>query len=62
LTLKRGADSLFWLSSLASLSGIKSESNTLSPVQRSIIKIFSFIGKYWYYWGDEELVVVSRKE
>jgi SAM-dependent methyltransferase len=62
LKLKRGADSLFWLSSLASLSGIKSESNTLSPVQRSIIRIFSVICKYWYYWGDEELVVVSRKE
>jgi SAM-dependent methyltransferase len=62
LKLKRGADSLFWLSSLASLSGIKSESNTLSLVQRSIIRIFSLIAKYWYYWGDEELVVVSRKE
>jgi SAM-dependent methyltransferase len=62
LTLKRGADSLFWLSSLASLMGMKSESNTLTLVQRSIIRICSVIAKYWYYWGDEELVVVSRKE
>jgi SAM-dependent methyltransferase len=62
LIFKRGADSLFWLSSLASLLGIKSKSNSLSPLQRIIIKIFSFIGKYWYHWGDEELVVVSKKE
>ena len=62
LTLKRGADSLFWLSSLASLLGMKSKSNTLSLIQRSIVKTFSVIGKYWYHWGDEEIVVVSKKE
>ena len=62
LTLKRGADSLFWLSSLAAFLGIKSEANKLSPFQRTVIKINSFISKYWYFAGDEELVMVVRKQ
>lgn len=62
LTLKRGADSLFWLSSLASFWGIKSKSNQLSFLQRIIINTFSFIGKYWYFPGDEELIMVAKKK
>lgn len=62
VTFKRGADSLFWLSSLASALGMKSKANRLSALQRTVIRAFSIIGKYWYQWGDEELVVVAKKE
>ncbi len=62
LSSLRGADSLFWLSTLASFLGMKSESQKLSSFQRIIIKSFSSIAKYWFYSGDEELIVVAKKK
>jgi SAM-dependent methyltransferase len=61
MSFVRGADSLFWLSSIASLLSIKSKSQNISKLQRLIIKFFSFLSKYWLFFGDEEFVVISRK-
>lgn len=58
---KTGADSLFWLSTLASLLGIKSKSRAVSSFQKIAIKVCSVIMRYWFFLGDEELVVVGRK-
>jgi len=60
--LTSGGDSLFWLSSLASLLGIKSKSQNISLLQKLIIQSISSIMRYWVAVGDEELIVVARKE
>lgn len=59
---RRGGDSLFWLSSLASLLGIKSKSQNISFLQKLVIKGVSIILRYWFFIGDEELIVVARKK
>jgi len=61
-TFRRGGDSLFWLSSLASLLGIKSKSQNISFLQKLCIKGVSFILRYWFFIGDEELIVVAKKK
>lgn len=59
---KRGADSLFWLLIISSYLGLKSTKNELSYLQKTAIRIASFVLKWWYYLGEEELVFVFRKK
>lgn len=58
---RKGADSLFWLSSIASFLGIKSVSQDVSSIQKLIINFFSIVARYWFHLGTEELIVVARK-
>ncbi|MCB4792456.1 MAG: class I SAM-dependent methyltransferase [Elusimicrobia bacterium] len=60
-TVKRGADSLFWLLILSSIFGLKSKKDVISLYQKLAIKISSLVLKYWYFLGDEELITVSKK-
>ncbi len=60
--VKRGADSLFWLSSLASFIGMKSKKRSILSIQKLIIQCVSFIIKYWYFIGDEELLLVAKNK
>lgn len=57
-----GADSLFWVSTLAALLGQGAGKNPLTGRQRWIIRIFSWLARWWYHAGDEELVVVAQKK
>jgi SAM-dependent methyltransferase len=58
----RGADSLFFLSSLCSLLNVKSKSQKNSLLQKVIIRITSLIFRSWVFIGDEELIVVAKKK
>ncbi|MDD4351706.1 MAG: class I SAM-dependent methyltransferase [Candidatus Gracilibacteria bacterium] len=57
----RGADSLFFLSTLANLRKTKSTEVKLGGFSQKLIRIYSSIIKYWYLLGSEDLVVLAKK-
>jgi hypothetical protein len=61
-TVTRGADSLFWFSSIASFLRMKSTSSNVSPVTALFIKLTSKILKYWICTGDEEILCLARTD
>ncbi len=61
LVFTRGADSLFFLSTLFSILRIKPKSRMISAFKRIIIRFNSAIFKYWLFIGDEELIVAASK-
>ncbi len=56
-----GADSLFFLSSLANRLGLKNTSNDVSLFKKVAVKSASFVLRPWYYLGSEDMIVVARK-
>jgi 2-polyprenyl-3-methyl-5-hydroxy-6-metoxy-1,4-benzoquinol methylase len=56
-----GADSLFFLSSLANRVGAKNETNELSLPKRTVVKGASLTLRPWYYMGQEDMIVVAKK-
>lgn len=58
----RGGDSLLFLSTLANLMNARSTDIQLSPLKKSIIRLYSTIAKYWYYIGGEDLIMIAEKK
>lgn len=54
-----GADSLFFLSSLCNILGIRGE-NTLSRFTKYTIYLASLILQKWYFLGNEDLCIVAK--
>ena len=58
----KGGDSLMILLNFINLFRFRSKNSPPGPFQKNIIKSFSFILRYWYFLGNEELTVVLTKE
>jgi len=56
-----GADSLFFLSSLANVLGSRNETKQLSPSKKALVKAATVVLKPWYYLGSEDMLVVAEK-
>ncbi len=57
----KGGDSLMLLLNFINLFGFRSKKSAPGFFQKSIIRIFTFLFRYWYYIGNEEMTVVIRK-
>lgn len=55
-----GADSLFFLSSIANRLGAKNDTNDLSFAKKVLVKTTSVILRPWYHLGKEDMIVVAR--
>ncbi len=56
-----GGDSLMILLNFMNMVGLKGKQKEPGIFQTVIIKCFSFIFRYWYWLGNEELVIVAKK-
>ena len=56
-----GADSLFFLSSLANRFGSKNDTHDLSLAKKIFVKIASITLRPWYYFGNEDMIIVAKK-
>lgn len=55
-----GADSLFFLSSLANRMGAKNESHDLSSAKKAAVKVNSVLLRPWLYAGSEDMIVLGQ--
>lgn len=60
LMRSQGADSLFFLSTVSNLLGLRSEGRLLTSAQRAIIRSTSRILRGWIRFGDEDLVCILK--
>ena len=58
----RGGDSLMLLLNLINFFGFRNKKSGLSFLKKSIIKLFTFLFRYWYFIGNEEITVVMVKK
>lgn len=58
----KGGDSLMLLLNLINLLGFRNKKSELSFLQKSIIKLFTFLFRYWYFIGNEEITFVMVKK
>ncbi len=56
-----GADSLFFLSTIANLLGASNDTKQLSGLRKFLVKISTVILRPWYFLGSEDMVVVASK-
>ncbi len=56
----RGGDSLMILLNFINLFGFKNKNKPPGFFSRVVIKIFSFIFRYWYFIGNEELTIILK--
>lgn len=56
-----GADSLFFLSTLANISGFSNDTRNLSTFKRILVKFATIILRPWYFLGTEDMLVVADK-
>lgn len=56
-----GADSLFFLSTLANIIGTRNSTNQLSALNRIVVRISTILLRPWYFIGSEDMVVVAVK-
>ena len=58
----KGGDSLMLLLNLINFFGFRNKKSGLSFLKKSIIKLFTFLFRYWYFIGNEEITVVMVKK
>jgi 2-polyprenyl-3-methyl-5-hydroxy-6-metoxy-1,4-benzoquinol methylase len=56
-----GADSLFFLSSLANLIGTNDDTKKLSGPKKALVKVATVVLRPWYHFGTEDMLVVASK-
>lgn len=56
-----GADSLFFLSSLANMLGARNDTKQLSGAKKALVKVATVILRPWYHFGNEDMVIVATK-
>jgi 2-polyprenyl-3-methyl-5-hydroxy-6-metoxy-1,4-benzoquinol methylase len=56
-----GADSLFFLSSLANLLGARNDTKSLSPAKKMLVRAATRILRPWYHVGREDMLVTASK-
>lgn len=56
-----GGDSMMILLNFINMVGLKGKQKELGTFQTLIIKCFSFIFRWWYWIGNEELVIIAKK-
>lgn len=56
-----GGDSLFFLSSLANILGVTSDTQQLSGAKKALVRMASVVLKPWYHSGKEDMLVVAQK-
>ena len=61
-TRYKGGDSLMLLLNLINLFGFRNKKSDVSFFKKSIIKLFTFLFRYWYFIGNEEITVVMVKK
>lgn len=61
-TRYKGGDSLMLLLNLINLFGFRNNKSNVSFFKKSIIKLFTFFFRYWYFIGNEEITVVMIKK
>ena len=60
-TLYRGGDSLMLLLCAANAAGVTPSGRDLGWFQTKVISLASRVLRYWYFAGDDELVMVARR-
>jgi len=56
-----GADSLFFLSTLANMLGAGNDTKELSGARKALVKVATVVLRPWYFVGSEDMVVVATK-
>ncbi len=57
-----GADSLFFLSTLANLLGARNDTKDLTGPKKLLVKIATIVLRPWYFIGSEDMLVVASKK
>lgn len=57
-----GADSLFFLSTVANCFGAKNETHDLSLPKRVMVKTASIPLRFWYFLGSEDMIVTAKSK
>jgi len=55
-----GGDSMMILLNFVNMAGLKGKQKEIGFFQKVVIKCFSFVFRYWYWLGNEEMVIVAK--
>jgi 2-polyprenyl-3-methyl-5-hydroxy-6-metoxy-1,4-benzoquinol methylase len=56
-----GGSSLLFFSSISKLLGVSAKKIKITDTRKKILKIISSVLKYWYFAGNDEILVVAKK-